>query len=388
MARRRKQRRPWWLTGLRILLTLAVAAVSLYFCAGAMEQVLYGSGATGGPALAPALDAALSQRFQMYINNRFSSALDGVLSIKKVYWLSDDDLTAPKPDPACYGTCDDPAQMAPIIEAAQELLAGQELFFSTDVQLRPKSTIRYYLDETIFAITWKEARDGAVYTFSEVKIAHPSQLRRFLSGGSYGSEIRQTATEMAQSVNAVVASSGDFYGFRRAGVVAYDGVVYRANRLSEIDSCFIDDRGELIFAYAGDLKSKAEAQTFVDDHNIRFSMAFGPVLVDQGKTVNCADYPLGEVDLFCTRSAIGQRDELHYILTVCNIEGGYYYLPTMRSFQKQVATLGCDRVYALDGGQTAVIAMDGELINAVHFGTQRDITDIFYFATAIPDGEK
>ena len=37
----------------------------------------------------------------------------------------------------------------------------------------------YYLDKTIFAVTWKQVVDGSVYTFSEVKIGHPSQFRRF-----------------------------------------------------------------------------------------------------------------------------------------------------------------------------------------------------------------
>ena len=44
--------------------------------------------------------------------------------------------------------------------------------------------------------------------------------------------------------------------------------------------------------------------------------------------------------------------------------------------------------YTLDGGQTATIAMNHEHINPVQYGSQRRISDIFYFATAIPDGGK
>ena len=81
----------------------------------------------------------------------------------------------------------------------------------------------------IVAITWKQVLDGGVYTFSEIKIAHPSQFRRFLSGGEFGSDKLYVTTQMAQSVNAVVASSGDFYGYRQAGTLVYDGVVRRVN---------------------------------------------------------------------------------------------------------------------------------------------------------------
>ena len=43
--------------------------------------------------------------------------------------------------------------------------------------------------------------------------------------------------------------------------------------------------------------------------------------------------------------------------------------------------------YTLDGGQTAVITMNDRRINAVQFGYERMISDIIYFATAVPDGE-
>ena len=43
--------------------------------------------------------------------------------------------------------------------------------------------------------------------------------------------------------------------------------------------------------------------------------------------------------------------------------------------------------YALDGGQTAAIVMNDQLINKVSYGAQRKISDIIYFATAIPEDE-
>ena len=43
--------------------------------------------------------------------------------------------------------------------------------------------------------------------------------------------------------------------------------------------------------------------------------------------------------------------------------------------------------YALDGGQTTVITMCGDLISRPDFEHQRQISDIIYFATAIPNGD-
>ena len=59
-------------------------------------------------------------------------------------------------------------------------------------------------------------------------------------------------------------------------------------------------------------------------------------------------------------------------------------VPTIHRFARNLQQSGIQKAYALDGGQTAVIAMDGKLINAVLYGQQRKISDIIYFATAIP----
>ena len=42
--------------------------------------------------------------------------------------------------------------------------------------------------------------------------------------------------------------------------------------------------------------------------------------------------------------------------------------------------------YCLDGGQTAAIVMNDQLINRPVYGEQRKISDIIYFATAVPEG--
>ena len=54
-------------------------------------------------------------------------------------------------------------------------------------------------------------------------------------------------------------------------------------------------------------------------------------------------------------------------------------------FAENIAQFGCEKAYTMDGGQTGAIAMNGKLMNPVQFGEQRRISDIIYFATAIPD---
>ena len=338
------------------------------------------------PAAQRSADAQIMDRYDMYMTNEISSALEGVLSVEKVYWLTDSELVAPEPNQANFGESDDAASLQWLLDDAAELLDGQETLFTTETPVWSRSKVRYYLDETIFVVTWKQVIDDCVYTFSEIKIADASQFRRFLAGGEYGSDKQYVTTEMAASVNAVLASSGDFYKHRRLGIIVYDGVVQRVDNSLYVDTCFINDKGDLIFSYRGKSTDMETAQKLVDENNIRFSLAFGPVLVDNGKRCEPSVYMLGEIDDEFPRAALGQRGELHYVIVVCNEEGGYDTTQTLKDFTTRVSQMGFEKAYALDGGQTAVIAMNDELINAVHFGTQRQISDIIYFATALPGG--
>ena len=363
--------------------TLVTAAFSLGILCVLVVSVALTSGDPESVSGTNAVDVAILDRYDMYITNKVSDALDGVLSIEKVYWLSDDDQVAPEPDQSKFGESDDPAAMQGFLDAAKPLLDGQDTIFHTGRKIAPKTKVLYYLDDTIMVITWKEAINNCMYTFSEVKIAHPSQFRRFLAGGSFGSPIQLTTTEMAAGVNAVVASSGDFYMFRRHGVIVYDGIVQRCDSAS-VETCYIDDQGDLIFSHRGELPDIESAQAFVDENNIRFSLAFGPILIENGVPANISNYVLGEIMDSYSRAALCQKDKLHYLLVTANTEWPCSETTDIYGFQKVLMDFGCDMVYTLDGGQTAVIAMNDKLINKVVYGYQRDISDIIYFATAIP----
>ncbi|MGM9604974.1 MAG: phosphodiester glycosidase family protein [Faecousia sp.] len=325
------------------------------------------------------------ETLDLYLTDALSDAMELVRGADRVYRIGRHALAAPEPDPACFGQTEDPGTLD--FSAAEKLLDGQKLYFSPAVTLAPGTPVRYYLDDTILAITWKQVLDGGVYTFSEVKIAHPSQFRRFLSGGEFGSDKLYVTTEMAQSVNAVVASSGDFYGYRQAGTLVYDGVVRRVNN-GLVDTCYIDKNGDLLFTTRYDQMDKEQSQQFVDEHEILFSLAFGPVLIQDGQVITPDSYAVGEINDHYPRSALCQLGKLHYLLAVVNGEDAQPEVPTIHRFAENLLESGITKAYALDGGQTAVIAMDGQLINAVLYGHQRKISDIIYFATAIPGKER
>ena len=329
---------------------------------------------------------SIMDTFDDMIDDSLLQAHDAALCVKKVYWIEADAPIAPLPNADCYGEAGSAAELQWLLDEAAEILDGQETLFSTDTEIYPDSTITYYLDESIFVITWQQIKDNFVYTFSEVKITHPSQFRRYLANNEFDSDYMHPVSRMSTMANAVMASSADYYRGRNHGVIVYQGEVKRATYTDLVDTCFVDDHGDLILAPAGTFTGAEDAQKFVDEHHIDFSLAFGPILVDDGVRCEPQYYYLGEVNDKYPRAAICQMDELHYIAVVCNAKDAYWTAPTIHDFAKCIDELGCQKAYTLDGGQTGTIAMNGKVMNPRQT-YERWISDILVFATAIPSNE-
>ena len=214
-------------------------------------------------------------------------------------------------------------------------------------------------------------------------MADGSQLRRKLAGDSYGSSLQLYASQMAKEANAVVAINGDFYAFRNLGVTVYQRQLYRCNP-GTLDNCFFTAGGDMLFVYAGQIKTEEEMQRYLRDNDVLFSLAFGPVLVDNGELKEVSpSYPVGEVEHYYSRASIGQLDSLHYLLMTVNYEGDYQHTCTIAQSGEYMARKGCQKAYALDGGQTSEIVFGGEAYNRVDWDNERSMSDILYFASAV-----
>ena len=353
---------------------MLVLLFSLILVAGGFQQ----------PAIEKPRDSQIIDDFDTLVSQVLSEAEQAALSVKKHFWVSDDARVGPVPNPDRYGYSDDPASLQWLLDEAAELLDGQTTLFSTETRLKPRTQAQYFLDETIFAITWKQVIDNTVYTISEIKIADPSQFRRHLEDETFDGPKLSTPTKMSQAVNAVVGSSADHYRGRKAGIIVYDGEVKRIHREKYIDTCYIDVNGDLHFSYRGQLMDRESAQKFVDENQIQFSIAFGPILVDNGVRCEPATYTLGEVNERFARAALCQMGPLHYLVVTANAEPGYQAHITIHQFAKRVAEFGCEKAYTMDGGNTGSIVMNGKLINMTTFGYERLQGDLLYFCTAIP----
>ena len=140
----------------------------------------------------------------------------------------------------------------------------------------------------------------------------------------------------------------------------------------------------MLFSRKGELMGAGEAERFIEEHDVVFGIAFGPVLVDNGELIECKSYPIGEINTQYSRSCIAMKDELHYLLMNINWDGDRPRA-TIPELGRYVWSKGVQKAYTLDGGQTSEIVFMGGPINHVDFGSERIVSDIIYFATAVPE---
>lgn len=331
-------------------------------------------------------DLTLTDDFHAFVSEAVADAKEGALSVRKRYWINADAAELPPRDDSKYGTAKDASELQWLLDEAAPLLEGQETLFSTDIEIREGTEITYYLDESIFAICWQQVLDRIVYTIAEVKIGDPSQFRRYLADGYYGSPRLYPTTKLAEQAGAVIACSGDHFRGRNHGIVVYEGEVKRFTGETFVDSCFVDSDGDLNITQRGTFPDQQALEQYIAEQDIRFSFSFGPALIIDGVRTVPSRYSLGEINDGYPRCAIAQKDTLHYLMVTTNGNGRNYNYPTIAMFTDQIEAFGVQQAYTLDGGQTGAIAMQDKLMNPNEYQTgQRTIGDMFFFATAVPE---
>ena len=304
-----------------------------------------------------------------------------------VYTIPENALQGMEPDPEGYHVSTDAQELAAFLERedVKKLIGDRKLLWNPDIERYPDTPVRWYFDETILCIVWQEVEAQAVGTFSEILVQDGSQLRRKISADELWSFAFETPSAFAADTRAVLAFGGDFYYHGRAcGICFYQRACYRFDPKT-CDTCYITADGDMLFSYRNQFAAQEEAERFVEENDVLFSLVFGPVLIDEYQDVTPEDYPWGEVRDTYARSALGLLEKHHYLTMNINCaQPGtqYYNLATLRQEADAMLRRGCRKAYALDGGQTATTVFGGELINPVQFGWEKDISDIIYFASA------
>lgn len=380
----------------RTFTTLVFSTLSLLLMLFVLVNIHPGADASGG-ALQQKARTDLISIVENFSDNARAEAFEGLAPVRKIYKIPDGETSGPAPNRKCFGSTDDKNEVIEIIQEARDsgLLEGQDTVFNADTEVYSYAPIKYYCDETLLAICWKEKIDGRICSFAEVKVGDASQLRRKISEDTYGTSTLAYASELAGQANAVVAMNADFYAARDLGITVYDGTLYRFDetfyhfnrKYNSVDTLFIDSNGDFSYFYYGQESTREDMERYIRDKDIRFSIAFGPVLVENHELHEIHSYSIGELDREYSRAGIAQCDSRHYLYMAVSHSPQGSPCCTVFQFQSYFLSKGVETAYCFDGGQTGELLFNGEIYNFIDYDAERLVSDIVYFATAVPETE-
>ena len=238
------------------------------------------------------------------------------------------------------------------------------------------SVIGSYSDSNV-SITLKEYReyDSAIYV-ADVTVSDVSYLKTALASNTYGRNITDTTSDMANDNNAILAINGDYYGARQSGYVIRNGSLYR-NSSGNRDALAIMKNGEFEFVTEGE----TSAETLLENGALQV-FSFGPVLLEDGSISVTENEEVGMAMASNPRTAIGYLGKNHYVFVVSDgrtSESAGLSLYELASFMK---SLGVVDAYNLDGGGSSTMVFKGEVINTPttngHSTQERAVSDILY----------
>ena len=227
----------------------------------------------------------------------------------------------------------------------------------------------YQSDTLRIAINMVQANEVTYYV-ADVWVKDISAFKTAFAKDQYGTGIHAQPAETAQKNGAIFAISGDYYGARNEGVVIRNGKLYRDSVNSDVCVLYVD----------GTMETYAAQEFNMQDVIARGAWqawGFGPKLLDDD------GQPITEFSSAIKgknpRNAMGYYEPGHYcFITVDGRQTGYSVGMTLAELSQVFSDLGCKAAFNLDGGATAEMIFQGQLVNKPYKGG-RQSSDIICF---------
>ena len=227
------------------------------------------------------------------------------------------------------------------------------------------------------SITLKRYRayDSDIYV-ADITVSDASALKTALANNTYGRNITDTTSDMADENNAVLAINGDYYGARQSGYVIRNSKLYR-NTSGDRDALVIQKNGEFKFVS----ESETSAEQLLQSGALQV-FSFGPVLLNNSEISVGENEEVGMAMASNPRTAVGYLGNNHYVFVVSDgrtSESAGLSLYELASFMKEIGVVDA---YNLDGGGSSTMVFKGEIINNPttngHSNQERAVSDIIY----------
>lgn len=230
--------------------------------------------------------------------------------------------------------------------------------------------------DTITVTTYRE-NDTNIYV-ADIQLTSLSSLKTAFADGTYGRNIKETTSDIAGSVNAVLAINGDFYGAQESGYVIRNGVLYRDTSAgSDQEDLVIYNDGTFGIINEGD----TTAQELIDNGAYQV-LSFGPALIEDGEIAVTEGEEVGKAMASNPRTAIGIIDPLHYVFVVSDGRTSASSGLSLDQLASFMQSLGVTTAYNLDGGGSSTMVYNGAVINQPTTSgskiKERSVSDIVY----------
>lgn len=234
-----------------------------------------------------------------------------------------------------------------------------------------------YQDENIqITLSEYEEYDTAIYV-ADIQLSDASYLQTALAQGLYGKNVTAETSETAESVDAILAINGDYYGSQERGYVLRNGVLYRSTAESGQEDLVIYEDGSFEIIN----ESEVSAEELLENGAVQI-LSFGPALITNGSIAVTENEEVGKAKASNPRTAIGIIDDLHYVFVVSDGRTDESEGLTLYQLAEFMETLGVDTAYNLDGGGSSTIYFNGQVVNnpttTGNSIKEREVSDIVY----------
>ena len=107
---------------------------------------------------------------------------------------------------------------------------------------------------SIITLSSERVDETTVYV-ADITVSDSSYLKTALANNTYGRNIKETTSAIAQEQQAILAINGDYYGFRDTGYVLRSGTLYRDTPSED------ETKEDLVIDKNGDFSIIKEAET-------------------------------------------------------------------------------------------------------------------------------
>ena len=239
------------------------------------------------------------------------------------------------------------------------------------------STATTYEDDNIkITITDYRENDTDIHV-ADITVSSSEYLKTAFAESAYGRNVTEKTSDIAESVNAILAINGDFYGAQESGYVIRNGVIYRSTAKSGNEDLVIYADGSFEIINEDDVT--AEELLTKGAQNV---LAFGPALVEDGKVSVTENEEVGKAMASNPRTTIGIIDENHYVFVVADGRTSQNEGLSLYELAEFMESLGVRTAYNLDGGGSSTMYFNGQIINKPTTNgnsiKERSVSDIVY----------